>query len=208
MPKPGADGAAAGGADGDAIAGLVLVLHGGRSQSTVPTSPVQLSVLRVAAIVPPVRRALCGTGIVVDRPRFTVRGWNGDLASPVADVTRWLDEAATRFGPVPVALIGHSMGARAALRAAGHPLVCAVAGLAPWLPPCEPVAHLAGTRVLLAHGDRDRATSPAETWAFAARAREVTSVTTVRVHGGDHAMLRGMSRWHRLTAEFARAALC
>jgi pimeloyl-ACP methyl ester carboxylesterase len=192
---------------GGAVAGLVLVLHGGRSRSTVPTSPVQLSVLRVAAIVPPVRRALQGTGIIVDRPRFTVRGWNGCQASPVADVTRWLDEAATRFGPIPVALIGHSMGARAAIRAAGHPLVRAVAGLAPWLPFGEPVTHLGGTLVLLAHGDRDRVTSPAETWDFAARAREITSVTTVRVHGGDHAMLRGMSRWHRLAAEFARAAL-
>lgn len=186
--------------------GLLLVLHGGRSASTLPTSPAQLSVLRVAALVPALRRALHGSGVAVARPRFTVQGWNGDLAAPVADLNRWLEEAAGRLGPVPVVLIGHSMGARAALRAAGHPLVRAVAGLAPWLPAGEPCCQLAGVSVLLAHGDADRVTSPAGTWDFAARARAVTSVTTVRVRGGDHAMLRGAGRWHQLAARFARAA--
>lgn len=168
---------------------------------------MQLSVLRMIPVARAVRRAAGSGGIAVWRPRFRVRGWNGDLASPVADVTGWLDEAADRFGPVPVVLIGHSMGARAALRAAGHPLVQAVAGLAPWLPPGEPVAQLAGRRVLLVHGDQDQVTSPAQTWAYADRARRVTEVTTAEVPGGDHAMLRHAAQWHRLAAGFACAAL-
>jgi dienelactone hydrolase len=191
---------------GDGPRGLVVVLHGGRSVGPELTSAVQLSVLRMIPLARAVRRG-AGAGIAVWRPRFRVRGWNGDLASPVADVTGWLDEAAERLGSVPVVLIGHSMGARAALRAAGHPLVQAVAGLAPWLPPGEPVAQLAGRRVLLVHGDQDHVTSPAQTWAYANRARTVTDVTTTEVRGGDHAMLRHAAQWHRLAAGFARAAL-
>jgi hypothetical protein len=99
------------------------------------------------------------------------------------------------------------MGARAAARAAGHPAVTAVAGLAPWLPPGEPIGQLAGRRVLLAHGSADSITNPAETWAFLERARVVTEVSAVEVRDGDHAMLRRACLWHAIAAEFARAAL-
>jgi len=99
------------------------------------------------------------------------------------------------------------MGARAAARAAGHPAVTAVAGLAPWLPPGEPIGQLAGRRVLLAHGSADSITNPAETWAFLERVRAVTEVSAVEVRDGDHAMLRRARLWHAVAAEFARAAL-
>jgi hypothetical protein len=82
-----------------------------------------------------------------------------------------------------------------------------VAGLAPWLPPGEPAGHLAGRSVLLVHGTSDGITSPAETWAFAERARAVTEVTAVEVRGGDHPMLRRARLWHAIAAEFALAAL-
>jgi len=104
-------------------------------------------------------------------------------------------------------LVGHSMGARAAVRAAGHPAVSAVAGLAPWLPPGEPAVQLAGRQVLLVHGTLDGVTSPPETWAFAERAREATEVAAVEVRGGDHPMLRRARLWHAIAAEFSRAAL-
>ena len=104
-------------------------------------------------------------------------------------------------------LIGHSMGARAAIRAAGHPAVSAVAGLAPWLPGGEPVGQLAGRRVLLVHGTADGITSPADTWAYVERARAVTEVAAIEVRNGDHPMLRRARLWHAIAAEFARAAL-
>jgi len=65
-------------------------------------------------------RTLHGSGIVVCRPRFQLRGWNGELASPCT-LNQILDRIGERFGPVPVVLVGHSMGARAVLRAAGTP---------------------------------------------------------------------------------------
>jgi pimeloyl-ACP methyl ester carboxylesterase len=188
-------------------AGAVVVMHGGRSVSAEPTTAIQPSVLRMIPVAAAIRHALRGTGAVVCRPRFRVRGWNGPEASPVQDLNELLDGLSGRFGRIPVVLVGHSMGARAALRAAGHPLVTAVAGLAPWLPPAEPVSQLAGRRILLVHGSADQVTSPAETWAYAQRARPIAEVATVEVRGGDHAMLRRARLWHRLAAEFTRFAL-
>lgn len=189
------------------VTGIVLVAHGGQSSSTEPTAPLQLAVLRMIPVAIAIRSALRGSGAVVRRPRFTQRGWNGDQASPVHDLNRILDEIAADCGPVPVVIVGHSMGARAAVRAAGHPAVTAVAGLAPWLPPEEPAAQLAGRRVLLVHSTADGITSPDETWAFVERARAFTDVAAIEIKDGDHPMLRRAPLWHAIAAEFTRAAL-
>jgi alpha-beta hydrolase superfamily lysophospholipase len=190
-----------------AVTGIVVVAHGGQVSSTEPTAAYQPAVLRMIPVAAAIRQALGGSGAVVLRPRFRTRGWNGALASPVPDLEQTLDDIAASYGPVPVVLVGHSMGARAAARAAGHPAVAAVAGLAPWLPPGEPVGQLAGRRVLLVHGTADRITSPAETWAYVERARAVTQVAAIEVRGGDHPMLRRARLWHAIAAEFARTAL-
>ncbi len=187
--------------------GVVLVAHGGQASSTDPTFALQPAVLRMIPVAAAVRQAVRGSGALVWRPRFRVRGWNGAQACPVGDLNDVLDALAAEFGSIPVVLVGHSMGARAAVRAAGHPAVSAVAGLAPWLPPGEPAAQLAGRRVLLAHGTADSITSPAETWTFVDQARGVTEVTAVEVRDGDHPMLRRARLWHAIAAEFARAAL-
>jgi len=187
--------------------GVVLVAHGGQTSSTSPTSPLQPAVLRMIPVAGAIRLALRGSGVAIQRHRFRVRGWNGALASPVGDLSGALDAVVAEFGSVPVVLVWYSMGARAAVRAAGHPAVTAVAGLAPWLPPGEPAGQLAGRRVLLAHGSAESITSPAETWAFLERARAVTEVSAVEVRDGDHAMLRRARLWHAIAAEFARAAL-
>jgi predicted esterase len=187
--------------------GVVVVLHGGRSLGPEPTSPMQLSVLRMAPVARAIRHALRGSQVLVDRPRFQLRGWNGEAASPVRDLTGLLDKISRDFGRIPVVLVGHSMGARAALRVAGHPMVSAVAGLAPWLPPGEPVGQLAGRRILLVHGSDDHTCNPEETWAYAERARSAGQVATIEMRNGGHAMLRRARRWHRLAAEFTRLSL-
>jgi predicted esterase len=189
------------------VTGIVVVAHGGQVSSTETTTAVQPAVLRMIPIAAAIRHALRGSGTVVVRPRFGLRGWNGDQAAPVDDLNQALDGVAATYGPVPVVLIGHSMGARAAMRAAGHPSVYAAAGLAPWLPPGEPVGQLAGRRVLVAHGTADAVTNPQETWAYVERARAVTQVAALEVRDGDHPMLRRARLWHAIAAEFARAAL-
>lgn len=189
------------------VRGVVVVAHGGKEVSTEPVTAIQPAVLRMIPVAGAIRRALRGSGAVVVRPRFRLQGWNGAEASPVNDLGHVLDEIRGRFGDVPVVLVGHSMGARAALRAAGHPAVTAVAGLAPWLPSGEPVDQLAGRRILLAHGSADHITSPAQTWDYADRASSVGQVAALEVLGGDHPMLRRARLWHDIAAEFARLAL-
>jgi hypothetical protein len=185
----------------------VVVAHGGKSVSTDPAGPLELAVLRMVPLANAIDRALRGHGVTVRQPRFELQGWNGELASPVPDLEAELDQIGARYGDIPVVLIGHSMGARAALRVAGHPAVTAVAGLAPWLPPGEPVSQLAGRRVLLAHGIVDRVTPPAQTWAYAERAGAVTAVAAIEVRGGEHTMLWRAPLWHRLAVDFARLSL-
>jgi dienelactone hydrolase len=182
----------------------VVVAHGGSEVSTRRVTAVDPAVLRMIPVAWAIRRAVQGSGIAVWRHRFEVRGWNGEQASPANDLARLLDDIQARHDGVGVVLAGHSMGARAAFRAAGHPAVCAVAGLAPWLPAGEPVAQLAGRRVLLAHGTADTVTRPSDTWAYAGRARAVTSVTALEIGAGDHPMLHRASLWHAIAAEFAR----
>jgi dienelactone hydrolase len=189
------------------VRGVVVVAHGGESVSTQPTSAYQLAVLRMIPLAAAIRHAARGQGVVVRRNRFEVRGWNDSDASPVRDLTRLLDHVRDEFGPVPVVLVGHSMGARAALRAAGHPSVTAAAGLAPWLPPGEPVDQLAGRRILLAHGTADAVTRPADTWVYAERARALTSVTAIEVRTGEHTMLWRAPLWHDLAAAFTCLSL-
>ena len=189
------------------VAGVVLVAHGGQEASAERTGPLQPAVLRMIPVAAAIRSALRGCDVEVRRPRFLVRGWNGAQAAPVCDLRKELDALAAAYGRVPMVLVGHSMGARAAIRAAGHPAVSAVAGLAPWLPPGEPVSQLAGRRVLVAHGTADRITKPADTWAYVERAREVTQVAAIEIKDGDHPMLRRASLWHAIAAEFARSAL-
>jgi hypothetical protein len=54
-------------------------------------------------------------------------------------------------------------------------------------------------------GEQARA-DPADTWAYAKRARLVTEVAAIEVRGGDHALLRRAPLWHRLAAEFCRGS--
>jgi len=189
------------------VRGVVVVAHGGQSVSTEPTSAYQLPVLRMIPVAAAVKHAVRGRDVTVRRVRFSVRGWNDAQASPVRDLTRLLDDLRRDHGPVPVVLVGHSMGARAAMRAAGHPSVIAAAGLAPWLPPGEPVDQLAGRRILLAHGTADAVTSPADTWAYAGRARPLASVTQIEVRTGEHTLLWRAPLWHALAAAFTCVSL-
>jgi dienelactone hydrolase len=183
---------------------VVLVLHGGRQSSTSPVRGNQLAVLR---LVPFARRITeRGEGrVAVARLRYATRGWNdsGSIPAPVRDTNWALDRLRERFGELPMGLVGHSMGGRTALRCGGDSSVRGVVGLAPWLPPGEPVDQLSGRRVLLMHGTADRMTSPSQTAAFASQLSAIgVPVSLVSIAGERHGMLRQPRLWHELAAQF------
>ena len=144
-------------------------------------------------------------GLAVWSLRHAVRGWNGDEQSPVADATWALAEITRRHGDVPVVLVGHSMGGRTAVHAAGSPAVVAVCALAPWLPRGEPYEQVAGRAVLVVHGRLDTTTSPRASLAWAREAATVTDrVWRIEVRRERHAMLWRAAFWHRIATEFTR----
>ncbi|WSV01773.1 alpha/beta hydrolase [Streptomyces sp. NBC_01023] len=184
-----------------APAAAVLLLHGGRADGLRPPPPWNLPEARMRPIGARIAEATAGHSVLLGRVRYRHRGWNGTRADAAYDARRALDELAATAGEIPVLLVGHSMGGRAALSAASHPLVRAVVGLAPWCPPDEAAGHLGGRTVVLLHGDRDRTTDARGSADFVRRARESgTRACALTITGGDHAMLRRPGVWHALTA--------
>ncbi|GHG08693.1 alpha/beta fold hydrolase [Streptomyces filamentosus] len=187
-----------------APAGIVLLLHGGREDGLEAPPLLNLPALRMRPFARAVRRAARGRRVLVAEARYRHRGWNGERADAARDAGAALAALRARFGELPVVLVGHSMGGRAALAAAGDPAVRGVVALAPWCPPGEPVAHLAGRRLHLLHDETDRVTAARDSWAFVRRAREAgADATGIPMPAGGHAMLRGARLWHRRAAGLA-----
>ncbi|WP_404348331.1 alpha/beta hydrolase [Phycicoccus jejuensis] len=186
--------------------GAVVVLHGGGSRTGgVPVSPTQLSVLRMV----PVAGRLATTGrrrLAVWRLLNSTRGWSGH-PNPVDDARWALDRVTEQVGDVPVALVGHSLGGRAALLAAGDERVRAVVGLATWLAHGDPVGPLSGRDVLLVHGDADRVARPDLARDVARRLGPGTRGGIVTVPGGTHSMLRHLGTFDGLAARWVAASL-
>ncbi len=182
-------------------------MHGGRVRSLEPTSAWQPAVLRLTLLAGAISGRLRRRGIAVARLRFGVRGWNDPAGSPVLDA-RWALQQLRQQADVPIVVVGHSMGGRTAVRVAADPGVTGVIGLAPWLPPDEPVRPLTGRRLAIAHGTADRITDPALSAAFADRARAVASEVSLQFIPGDgHAMLRRAPAWDQLVIGQASAML-
>ncbi|WP_354697922.1 hypothetical protein DSM112329_03580 [Paraconexibacter sp. AEG42_29] len=188
--------------------GAVLVLHGGASRGTgVAVSPTQLSVLRMIPIARRIARAGHGR-LAVFRLLNSQRGWDGDH-TPVSDAQWALDAIAERLGDaVPTCLVGHSLGGRAAILAAGHPMVRGAVALAPYVYPTDiPRGSGHGKRLLIVHGTADRVADPARSQALAAALRPEWAVTYVSVEGGKHAMLSRHAQFSGPAAEFAADTL-
>jgi dienelactone hydrolase len=182
--------------------GIAVFCHGGTATSQVPPRDHALSLLRMREIERFVRHTAADRGISTHLLRYRVAGWNGTAADAHADVRWAVEQIRAEHGPdLPVVLVGHSMGGRAALRAGGDPQVAAVCALAPWTPPGEPVDHLRGRTVTVLHGRADRWVPAALSADFALRAARagahVARFTTV----GGHSMLRGALKWHRFARD-------
>lgn len=190
------------------VRAVVVVLPGGKADSYQPTTPRQLTRVRMVPFARAIARRGRDHGVEVWTLRYRYRGWNGEDLSPVQDAEWALAEVRRRHGDVPVVWVGHSMGARAALRAAGAPGVLGVVALAPWLTDVEPVDQLRERTVLILHGTADLVTSPRASRRYADRARLVSScVHYVAVRGEMHAMVFRPRSWHRLTVEFVLGLL-
>jgi pimeloyl-ACP methyl ester carboxylesterase len=190
-------------------AGAVLVLHGGAGRrETSAVSPTQLSVLRMV----PVARRIARAGrdrLAVFRLLNSSRGWD-EAHTPVADVGWALAQLRSSLGAdVPVCLVGHSLGGRAALLAADQRGVASVVALNPWVHESDArkVSVPPGRPVLVVHGDEDRVASPRRSAVVAAALRRTTDVGYVSVRGGRHAMLRHGATFERVAADFATATL-
>ncbi|MFB9684108.1 alpha/beta hydrolase [Amycolatopsis plumensis] len=182
---------------------IVLVLHGGAERGTGTVPPWKLAFLRMVPIARALHRAARKDGVEVRLVRNRRYGWNSPAEDPIEDARWALDRIHADHPGLPVVLVGHSMGARVALRVADDPAVRGVCALAPWTPRGEPVEAVAGRSVLIVHGTRDRMTSPAESHAFAERAAGVAArVARFEIANEGHAMLRRARVWTRLTVAF------
>jgi pimeloyl-ACP methyl ester carboxylesterase len=184
----------------------VLVLHGGKADSWAPVEAGQLTVRRMQPFVRDL--AALGDDLAVAQLGYRLRGWNATGEDALADVAFALEQLDARYGAVPVVLVGHSMGGRAALRSAGHATVRGVVALAPWLPGTEPVEQLAGRDLVVLHGTRDMTTSPRASARFVERAGPVARrAVCLHVPWSGHGMVLRASTWQRLTAAFVAAVV-
>ncbi|MGW0565452.1 alpha/beta hydrolase [Streptomyces sp. NPDC003016] len=188
--------------------GAVLLLHGGRSEALTPPPLLNLPSARMRPFGSAILKAARKHHVLLASARYRHRGWNGSRSDPVHDAREALDELKPLVPLGPVVLVGHSMGARAALRVAEHPHVSGVVALAPWCPPGEPVAHLRDKQVIVLHDEQDRVTHARDSWDFVRRAGHAGArACGIVMPRGGHAMLRDAGVWHRLTAFLATGVL-
>jgi pimeloyl-ACP methyl ester carboxylesterase len=180
-----------------------LILSGGVVRGERVPGPLYPPVLRMYPFAADLARV---EGLAVHVVRYRAIGWNDGATA--ADVTAVLDGLRAACGDVATVLVGHSLGARAALAAGGHPLVRGVCALAAWVGPDDTVEQLAGRRLLLAHGDRDRVTSPLGSLVLARRAAASgIDARYVAVRSSGHTLLVRPLVWQRLAREFTRDVL-
>jgi predicted esterase len=186
-------------------AAVALFCHGGTAASVQPPRERALSVVRMRAVEQFVSAAAADRGLATYLLRYRVAGWNGAAADAYADVRWGLDRIRAEHGDVPIVLVGHSMGGRAALRAGGDAQVGTVCALAPWTPPGEPVAHLRDRTVAILHGRGDRWVPAALSADFAVRAQKAGAHVARFTVAGGHSMLRRAQLWHTFVRDVVLA---
>jgi dienelactone hydrolase len=192
----------------DSPQAAVLVLHGGKDRSRAEVTGRSLSWQRAAGLGRTLGRRLDGDNVAVRLLRYRTAGWNGDGADRIADARWALVRIREHAGEVPVVVVGHSMGGRAACRVADDQLVRGVVALAPWLPPDDPVEALSGKELHAAHGRRDRITRARDTHAYVGRAAAVTSAASFTDMGDrGHYMLSGIHAWNGFALDRIRRIL-
>lgn len=186
--------------------GAVLLLHGGAERGWVPMTWWSPSSLRMLPFVPDLH-LFTHERVAVVRLKNRWLGWNGDGRTALEDARWALDVIRAELPGLPIAIVGHSMGGRVALRLAGEPDVRAVVGLAPWIVEDDPLDIPDAVQLLLMHGSWDRITDPALTARLAASLRDEGKRALFVGVNGIHSMLFHPGTWHRTTARFVRDVL-
>jgi len=152
-------------------------------------SPTQLSVLRMVPIARALARAF-PERLAVFRLLNAVRGWDTQH-TPVRDVSWAIERVREHYrGDIPIGLVGHSLGGRAALLSAGSPNVECVVALNPFLYPGDGRDILPAGSTLIVQGTEDRISRPDRTFAVAIELGRRWRLRLAFVLGGRHAMLR------------------
>jgi pimeloyl-ACP methyl ester carboxylesterase len=122
----------------------VVCVDGGRGRDVPGTwsATIEWLVTRLAPGFP---------GLGFAEVRYRIKSWNR-LEMCVEDTLAALETVVPRRA----LLLGFSMGGAVAIRAAGHPAVRTVLGLAPWIPDRLDLAGLEGRRLAVLHGAWDR----------------------------------------------------
>jgi predicted esterase len=190
------------GPEPDDVRAVALMLHGGAERGPDPIDERSLAFRRTRWMTTTISGRLGRAGVQTALLRFQVKGWNAQQAgspapSPVADARDALAHLRACIPDLPIVLVGHSMGARTAAWVSDEPGVVGVVGLAPWLPPDDPVDALAGKHLVAAHGRRDRITSARATAAYVRRAERVAASARFLDMGAlGHYMVAGVRRWN------------
>lgn len=189
----------------DSPEGVVIMLHGGASRGgQTRVSPTQLSVLRMIPVAHRIARA-GRSRLAVHRLLNSHRGWD-TTTTPVMDARWAVEQVRDRHGDLPVALVGHSLGGRAALLAGDDPHVRCIVALNPWVLPSDRT-DLRGRRVLVVHGTDDRVAPPSRSADFVRRLPDGTDVDLVLIPEGRHAMLRHGRDFEEWATDFVVATL-
>ncbi len=187
----------------DRYRGGVLVLPGGKPQSTARSHPLQLANQRIEWLARSLRHRL-GSGVVLQRVQYRVRGWNSPGLDALRDASIALDSMREHFNAAKIVVIGHSMGGRVAAHLAAGGDVGAVVALAPWWPQDDADLIPITCRLLVMHGTADSWTDPRSSYRQTARARERgVDAQWMSIEGAGHYLVRQWPRWHELTAQFA-----
>jgi pimeloyl-ACP methyl ester carboxylesterase len=193
---------------GSAPRGVVLMLHGGGDDAEARSvGDTYLGYARMWYLHWCIKKELASQGVSVWLVRNRFTSWNAPtddaVPAPVADARTGLEAIRTAHGEdVPVVLVGHSMGARAALHVVDDPTVVGMVGVAPWLPPEEPVETVRDRHLAAAVSGADTEVDPSDVRAFVARADLVARSSVFKQIGdrGPGALAHGMGHdfgeWH------------
>ena len=185
---------------------IVLVLHGGAEESSRRVSAWMPAVLRMIPVARAVARLVRGAAVY--RLHFSHYGWNGSGAHSIADARWALGVLRGRFPGRPLVLVGHSLGARVALRLGGDEGVAGLVGLTPWAPDDDPVEQLCGRAVVIGQGSADTVCPEPHNRLMFDRAAAVGALIERTVFPWlGHGMIKKFWVWHAFAATGVREVL-